>query len=95
VRIAQVAGEQLHHLPRDVQGLPKVPRGQVRDGQGVPGGDLDVEGVAGGGQDEGTPARCDGAFILACVREGNAQMTGDPPKPLVIVQSLGEELGCA
>jgi hypothetical protein len=68
--------------PRDVQRLPKISPSIVCLAQAGLGHDLDVKGVASGGQGEGTLASHNGTVVLAHGREGDAQVAGNPSEPL-------------
>jgi hypothetical protein len=94
-RIAQLAGEQRHHLSRHVQRLLKVSHGTVGHAQVVLGHDLDVKRATGRGQGEGPLASRHSPVMLAHDIETVAQGAGDPPEPLVVAQPLGEGLGGA
>jgi hypothetical protein len=91
----ELADEQRHHRPQDIQRLPKVPYGIVCLAQIGLGNDLDVERTTGCSQGESPLPRRDGAVILAHGQERDTQIGRDPSEPLVIPQPLGKGLGYA
>jgi hypothetical protein len=65
---------------------------QVHHGQDSLGGSQDIVWAARESEGEGLLARRNGVLILIHGQEGETQLAGDAPAPLVIAQLLGEGL---